>query len=106
MAYGMSDIRHGAMRWEEAIALANQIAGWNKLAAYALSYHYLDCGPAELSKRERTLRQTVSLIREGEELPIDLGCDLFAWVTATSNAQRRLSWDLPPSWSDPESGSR
>lgn len=94
------------MRWEEALAAVNRIEARNKIAAYTLGYRYLTGGPALLSEREHVLRWTVFLIPEGEELPIDLGRDLFAWMTATSIAQRRLPWDLPPSWSDPEPESR
>lgn len=94
------------MRWEEALAEAKLMEVRSKLIAYELSYHYLAGGPALLSEREQTLRRSVASIPEGEKLPIDLCRDLLAWANAAHIAKRRLRWDLPPSWSNPELESR
>lgn len=93
------------MRWDEALTAAKLVDGRSKLVASALSYHYLNGGPALLSDREHKLRRVISSIPEGERLPPDLCRDLLAWADATSIAHRRSKWDLPPSWSDtgPES---
>ena len=89
-----------AMQWEKALAAVNRIEVRSTLATHGLSYRYLSEGPALLAQRERMLRQTISLLPEGTELPMSLCCDLFAWAKAIAMAQRRLLWDLPHGWLD------
>lgn len=64
--------RHGthAMRWEDALVAANRPDVRSELAAYELSYRYLDGGREMLSEQEQFLRRAISLVAEGEELPV------------------------------------
>lgn len=86
------------MRWEDALAAASQIDVPVKLAAYELSYHYLEGGPDRLDEQEQDLRRRVSQRADGAEMSLELGRDLFAWMNASYMARRRRPGELPEVW--------
>lgn len=78
------------MRWEDALALAEDLEARSKQAAYELSHRYLEKGTAHLAGEEAWLRRAVDRLSPQGQLPEALSRRPFAWKNATYMAQRRI----------------
>lgn len=86
------------LSWSDALEACERLPVEPKYRAYEMSYGYLDGGPAWLASLETELREEVSRLDAGDELPEPLAKMLFAWKNATYMARRRHPSELPESW--------